>query len=206
MLSALVALAFLSILGGLVGVPYALGKFFHLPNFFEEWLAPVFAAGHAAAEHGEIHVAEYILMALSVSLAGFSIFLAIQLYVRRREIPARFVARYPRLYQLVLNKYYVDEIYQAVFVNNLLRLNRLMAAFDDKVIDGLVNLTGTITRITSKVSGFFDNTFVDGLVNLVATVIFFMGGRLRKIQTGRIQNYLYVAMAGVLIFMIWKMF
>jgi len=206
MLFALVVLALLSVVGGLVGIPYALGHFFHLPNYFEHWLEPVFTLGHGGTEaHGEVHAIEYFLMALSVSLAGLSIFAALLLYTKRKEIPDRFVARFPRLYRLVLNKYYVDEIYDALIVQNLLRLNNFLAAFDSIVIDGFVNLTGRITRAFAKVSGFVDNSFVDGTVNLVADATLGAGSQLKKLQTGRIQNYLYAVMAGVLVMMIWKL-
>ncbi|HKX12023.1 MAG TPA: NADH-quinone oxidoreductase subunit L [bacterium] len=207
MLFALVILAFLSVVGGLVGIPYALGHFLHIPNYFDNWLEPVFASGHgaAAAAHHEVHAIEYFLMAFSVFVAAVSIYAAIVLYTKRQQIPARFVAKYPRLYNLVQNKYYVDEIYQKVFVNNLLRLNNFMAGFDSKVIDGLVNLSATITKAFAKVTGFVDNFYVDGLVNLVSDTVIAAGGQLRKIQTGRIQNYLYAAMAGVLVLMIWKL-
>ncbi len=207
MLFALVVLAFLSVVGGLIGIPYALGHFAHIPNFFEHWLQPVFAGAHgAAAAHHEVHAIEYFLMALSVTVAGISIFLAINLYTKRQEIPRRFVEKYPRLYKLVLNKYYVDEIYQALVVRPLLALNEILAAFDQLVIDGFVNFLGKCTRALSTISGFFDKTFVDGAVNLVSDTTIAAGGQLRKIQTGRIQNYLYVAMAGVLVLMIWKLF
>lgn len=208
MLFALVVLAILSVFGGLVGIPYALGHFAHIPNFFEHWLEPVFASAHHAAGEGhhEVHAIEYFLMALSVSVAGISIFLAINLYTKRQEIPKRFVEKYPRLHKLVLNKYYVDEIYQALVVRPLLALNEILATFDQVVIDGFVNFIAKCVRALSIVSGFFDKSYVDGLVNLVSDTTLFAGGQLRKIQTGRIQNYLYVAMAGVLVLMIWKLF
>jgi len=208
MLFALVVLAILSIGGGLVGIPYALGHFFHIPNFFEAWLEPVFSAGREMAAHAEpaeVHPIEYFLMALSVSVAALSIFIGVLLYTKRQEIPKRFVERFPRLYRLVLNKYYVDEIYQALVVNNLLRLNEFLSAFDSIVIDGFVNFTSVAVRQFSKVMGFMDSTFVDGLVNLTANTVLFTGSQVRRLQTGRIQNYLYGAMAGVVLLMIWKM-
>jgi NADH-quinone oxidoreductase subunit L len=115
------------------------------------------------------------------------------------------VQRFPRLHRWVHDKYYVDELYQWLVVNNLLRLNNFMAAFDQIVIDGFVNLTGTIVRWISKITGFVDNFYVDGAVNLTANSMLFAGSQLRKVQTGRIQNYLYGAMAGVLVLMIWKL-
>jgi NADH-quinone oxidoreductase subunit L len=202
---ALVVLAILSVVGGLVGIPYALGHFIHVPNLFEGWLEPVFAHGEHAVHH-EVAVVEYFLMALSVGVALAAIGVAVYMYVKRKELPAGFVARFPRLYRWVHDKYYIDEFYQAVFVRNLLRINELMAAFDNKVIDGLVNFSAVVVRKLSDVSGFVDNTFVDGLVNLLADTVRFTGAQLRKVQTGLVQNYLYLAMAGVIVLMIWKLF
>ncbi|MDX1386653.1 MAG: NADH-quinone oxidoreductase subunit L, partial [bacterium] len=205
---ALVVLAILSVVGGFVGVPYALGHFVHLPNFFDEWLAPVFASGHGGAHgaHHDVPPVEYILMIKSLFIAiGFSL-LALYFYTKRKEIPDKFVAAFPRLYRWVHEKYYVDEFYQKVFVNNLLKLNEMLSWFDNKIVDGLVNFTARAIRSLSKVSGFSDNTFVDGLVNLIAKVVNAAGAKLRTVQTGLVQNYLYIAVAGVIALMIWKLF
>jgi NADH-quinone oxidoreductase subunit L len=201
---ALVILALLSVVGGLVGIPYALGHFFNAPNLFEGWLEPVFAHGEGAVHH-EVAAVEYFLMALSVGVALSAIGVAVYMYVKRKELPAAFVARFPRLYRWVHEKYYVDEFYQAVFVRGLLRINETMSMFDNKVVDGLVNFSALVVKKLSDVSGFFDNTFVDGLVNLLGNTVRFTGAQLRKAQTGFVQNYLYLAMAGVIVLMIWKL-
>ena len=204
---ALVVLALLSVVGGFVGIPYALGHFIHVPNLFEEWLAPVFAAAHGGAHeaHHEVPAIEYMLMVFSVAIALGASFFALYMYNKRKEWPARFTARFPRLYRLVYNKYYVDEIYQVVVVNNLLRINQLMSLFDQKVVDGLVNFAGSAVRFSSKVAGFTDNRWVDGMVNLVGNGVSYAGSKLRKAQTGLVQNYLYIAVAGVIALMIWRL-
>jgi NADH-quinone oxidoreductase subunit L len=173
---------------------------------FEGWLEPVFAAHGGHAAHHEVAVVEYFLMAFSVGVALFAIGVAVYMYVKRKELPAGFVARFPRLYRWVHDKYYIDEFYQAVFVRNLLRINNFMATFDNVVVDGLVNFVALVIRKLSDVSGFADNTFVDGLVNLLANTVRFSGAQLRKAQTGFVQNYLYLAVAGVIALMIWKLF
>ena len=101
-------------------------------------------------------------------------------------------------YRLVLDKYYVDELYDLVFVRGTLLLCRMAAWFDSHVIDGLVNLSAAIVRVWARVSGLFDLYVVDGLVNLVATVTQFVGRRVRNLQTGAITAYLYVVILGVL--------
>ncbi|MCB1214052.1 MAG: NADH-quinone oxidoreductase subunit L [Deltaproteobacteria bacterium] len=203
---ALSVLALLSVVGGFLGIPYALGHFFHVPNFFEHWLEPVL--NHGGGHHGGHHSVppiEYGLMIFSVAIALTASYLGYLFYTKRQDLPKKFVAKFPKLHALALNKYYVDEIYQALVVNNLLRLNNFLSAFDAKVVDGAVNAVGSVVRVYSRVMGFWDATFVDGLVNGVAQLVRQLGRALRKTQTGRIQNYLYVAMLGVVILMIWRM-
>ncbi|MCP5468753.1 MAG: NADH-quinone oxidoreductase subunit L, partial [Deltaproteobacteria bacterium] len=204
---ALVVLALLSVIGGFFGIPYALGFFVSdHPNLFENWLHPVLFHGHAVEAAHHIHVIEYALMAFSVCVALVAIYAAWVMYNKRQELPKAFVERFPRLHRLVLNKYYVDEIYQAVIVNNLLRLNEILAIFDQKVIDGFVNFCGAAVRMASKVFAFIDRDFVDGLVRFTGYSVRFTGSKLRRVQTGLVQNYLYVAAAGVMVLMLWKLF
>jgi len=69
------------------------------------------------------------------------------------------------------------------------------------VIDGAVNGSAWLTERTSALSGWIDNTFVDGAVNAVAGVTQGAGARLRRIQTGLVQQYLTFA-AGIMALMV----
>ncbi len=200
----LIILAFLSVCGGLLGIPEALGHLvgWEHSNLLESWLEPVFAGPHHEVEAG--HTMEYLLMIFSLGVALGGCYLGYTLYTRRQDIPERFVRRFPRLHRLVENKYYVDEIYQKFIVDNLLRLNQWLALFDQKVIDGIVNLTGSITKVGAFISGWFDRVFVDGLVNLSANLTLQGGRGLRLAQTGRIQDYLYVVVAISLLILFWR--
>jgi NADH-quinone oxidoreductase subunit L len=194
----LVVLAALAIVGGYIGLPLLWG----LPNLFEHWLEPVFegsAARILSAERG--HGAEWGLMLFSVVLAFAGFFVARSLYRdARSQLPARFLASENSLvrgtYKTVFNKYYVDEAYQAVFVDRSVQLARWLAWWDSRVIDGIVNLCGTIGRVFSMLQGWIDNNIVDGLVNLVGGGVARGGRSLRRIQTGRIQSYVYSLAAG----------
>jgi NADH-quinone oxidoreductase subunit L len=192
----LLILAALALVAGVLGVPHALGG----ANRFEQWLAPVMAAGHGAehAAHHDVQPIEYVLMLASIGIAAVGILIARAMYLTRTLSPD-VVAGVARggLYRLVYNKYYVDEIYEAVFVNGLLRLTRLSALFDQYVIDGLVNFSATLTRVISWLGGRFDQIVVDGAVNGVADVTGFVGGRVRRLQTGSINAYLYVIVIAV---------
>ena len=70
------------------------------------------------------------------------------------------------------------------------------------VIDGAVNLAATITVFGSWLSGLFDNYIVDGLVNAASLVTLDLGGRLRRLQTGSINGYLYGILAAVMVILL----
>jgi len=191
-----------SILAGYLGVPHSLGGPLGIPQLFERWLEPVtgprFLAEAAGAGGGDAGV-ELALMAVSVAVAAGGVVVAWLLYVRRRPDPATFSAALGGVpYRLVLNKWYVDEIYQAVFVEGTLRLAALAAWWDRWVIDGLVNGAAAVVRGVSAAAGLFDRWVVDGAVNVLADGTYFVGRRVRRIQTGAVNTYLYVIVLGVL--------
>ncbi len=194
----------LAVVGGYIGLPILWG----LPNAFEAWLEPVFAGSHhliRSAERG--HGAEWGLMLLSVVIALGGFFLARWLYRdARNPIPGRLLQSQNGLvrnfYRIVYNKYYVDEGYQATFVNGTVGFSRLSAWFDRTVIDGLVNLAGTAGRICSAIQGWIDYHLVDGAVNLVGSSSMRAGRSLRRVQTGRIQNYVFGLTAGAVVLVI----
>jgi NADH-quinone oxidoreductase subunit L len=146
---------------------------------------------------------EWGLMALSVviALVGFSI--AYSLYKdARSKVPAQFIQKYPGLHRVIFNKYYVDEFYQATFIRGTMVFSRWCDWFDRTVVDGFVNLSAFVTHQFSKLNGWHDNHIIDGAVNGIATVTGFFGQMIRKVQTGRIQTYLYVLLGGGLFLII----
>jgi len=180
----LMILAFLSVAGGYVGVPAVLGG----GNLVGEFLAPVFslsphkevtwrlvseawaATGEASHEAG----LEITLMVVSVIMALTGIFLSYLFHLKNPALAERFVERNPRLYRLVHNKYYVDEIYHFVFVRGLFRLG-------------------------DAAMGIVDNTLIEGTVNGTAKLLEGIGGRLRKIQTGYVQEYAFILVLGAIV-------
>jgi NADH-quinone oxidoreductase subunit L len=130
------------------------------------------------------------------------------------------------IWTLLRNKYYLDELYGVVIAQKegpagktgtvdsvrvqggwlILFANWLanvFAAFDKWVVDGLVNLAGAIGRVLSAISEWIDRTFVDGLVNQVGLFANDVGDALKLVQTGRVQNYLVVALTGATLFAFW---
>ena len=100
----------------------------------------------------------------------------------------------------------VYTLYDLVFVRGVLLLSRAAAWFDQHVIDGIVNLSAVTVREISRLGGFLDDLVVDGAVNAVANATYAVGGRVRRIQTGAINAYLYVVVLGVLggVFLWWS--
>jgi NADH-quinone oxidoreductase subunit L len=175
----LLVLALLSIVGGLVGVPAAIGGGAH----FAAWLAPV--VGHEVAGEGEHALAtlEIGLMGLSVLVALTGIVLAVIFYGRRTGRAERFVAAWPRLHQTVWNKYYVDEFNDAAVINPLKRV------------------------ATNFLWLFVDAAVIDGAVNGVAATAKQGGALFARLQSGRVHTYALAITIGAVVLlglMLWR--
>jgi NADH-quinone oxidoreductase subunit L len=196
----LVVLAALAVVAGFLGLPQA---FAANANAFEHWLAPVFAPLREPelAEGGVFsrHVWEWVLMAASVGVAVLGAFVAYVFYVLRPDLPGRVAAAAASAHRVLLDKYYVDEFYQAAVVRPLLAFERLCARFDLHVIDGLVDGVARFGRGASDYSGWVDATCVDGLVNGTAETVAEAGRQARRVQTGRLRGYLAYSVAGLLV-------
>jgi NADH-quinone oxidoreductase subunit L len=157
---ALVVLAAGSIVAGYIGLPHAVGH-----NVLGEWLKPAFLASNCGAPAAtgalagialeecmpgeepdkESHTGlELTLMGVSTVVAFAGIGLATFLWLRRRDIPARLAQQYSGLHRLLLNKYYVDEVYDATIVQPIKVVSEegLWRGMDVKVVDGTVNGAG----------------------------------------------------------------
>ncbi|MBI4490057.1 MAG: NADH-quinone oxidoreductase subunit L, partial [Deltaproteobacteria bacterium] len=198
MTTPLVLLALGSIAAGWIGLPAVLGG-----SRFAEWLEPVFG------KHHEVHASatlEEALMVLSVAVAALGFYLAYLLYYRRSLAPERFSSLIGGIpYLLSYNKYFVDEIYQFVFVRGTLLLARIGAWIDQYIIDFIVDGSAKTTAFISWFNGLFDNYVVDWIVNKVADSTFEAGDKFRKVQTGNINSYLYVILGAVVLAIIIKL-
>jgi NADH-quinone oxidoreductase subunit L len=194
----LVVLAIGALVAGWIGLPGVFGG-----SQFAHWLEPV--VGAHAAEHPD-HALELRLMALSVTVAALGFLLAYLMYYRRKIAPERFADLAGGFfYRLFNNKWYLDEIYQGVFVNGTLLLARIGSLFDQYVIDGIVNGSASLTRFVSWINGLFDNYIIDGIVNAIANITFWTGNSFRRIQTGNINNYLYGILIAIVVAIIVKL-
>jgi len=188
-----------SVLAGYIGLPEFIGG-----SHLDHWLAPIIH-GHGG-EHGHHSLAlELGLMGTSVLAAGVGVLIAALLYFYRTPSPHRMGDSAGFLSRVLYNKYYVDEVYQFLFVGGTLLLSRIGAAFDRYVIDTIVDGSAKLTTIVAWFNGLFDRYVVDMLVNAVANVTFAIGNNFRRIQTGNINTYLYVVIGAVVLVLFFKL-
>jgi NADH-quinone oxidoreductase subunit L len=191
-----------SVLAGWIGTP----KFWGLPEFFrgfETWLAPVFSepAVETATEKATESSMEVVLMLLSIGIAVAGILLARFLYLQRPEIPPRLSERYAFAHRTLSNKWYLDEIYDFLFVDGLCKKGGLLlGAFDRNVVDGGVNGAGWLTRFTATLSAAWDKWVVDGAVRFSSFTVKMLSYPVCLLQTGRVQAYAFFVVIGVLMF------
>ena len=192
----LIVLAFLSVVGGYVGIPMVRGGD-RIGEFLHPILLPL--GGTHTAVHEAAASTEALLMAASVAAAAIGLALAYVWYAKGQgAVPARIAARFPGVYRAVENKYYVDEAYDSVFVEGLAKGGgRFLWDFDATVVDGAVNGARHVTVGLSWLSSFFDQYVVDGLVNGVANTLQAGFRGFRRVQTGRVQNYALVMGGGL---------
>jgi NADH-quinone oxidoreductase subunit L len=193
----LVILAIGAVFGGIICLPH----WMPMSGLLERWLEPVVQTPHAVEEH--VHhlplSLELGLMTVSIVVALGGIFLATLIYLWRR-IPAETFSNLAGgvPYRTLLNKWYMDELYDATIVRGTLALTRLLAWFDRVIIDGIVNGAATVVRSVADLDGAFDHYVVDGAVNALANGTYAFGRTVKQIQTGAISAYLTVVVTGVL--------
>ena len=166
MLVPLVILAIFSIIAGYVGIPAALGGH----NNIE-----VFLGGEEAGESS----AEMILMLVSVAVAFGGMGLAYLFYIARPDLPDKVASSAHAMYTILVNKYYVDEVYNVTVVKPILRSSRefLWKFVDTGIIDGTVNAVGQVVRAT--------------------------GSGLKHMQTGYVRTYAGWILFGGVLFVVW---
>ena len=193
--SVLVMLAAGAVLASLLGLP---ASWTNRPPILEHFLEPSLPATVDFVEYP--HWVEWLFQFIGVSAGAIGWLFARALYLDGKSpVPAQLLERWKRAWTVVYNKYYLDEIYGATVVRGSLVFASILSWIDSRLVDGVVNLAGTITRLFANLDGAIDKYIVDGAVNLVADSTIAAGRGLRRVQTGRIQTYLYGALAGALV-------
>jgi len=160
--------------------------------------ASVHVAGHDTFAQA-MHAAHIPGLLISLVVAGAGIWLAYTMFRKGSISLEAWRESDSRLYRVLANKYYVDEFYQKTIIGFTFVVATIAAIFDKLVIDGIVNGVASISERFSMFSGKTDHRVVDGLVNGVADVTRGVGDRVRRVQTGRVQNYLVFAVLGAIV-------
>ncbi|HYW43056.1 MAG TPA: NADH-quinone oxidoreductase subunit L [Bryobacteraceae bacterium] len=203
----LTVLALGSVLAGWLAMPKPWIEALNLGEkvrVFEQWLAPSFAsAATEAAKEGEHGASlEWLLMGLSVAVAIAGIAVARYFYNTKPEIPDSLEHSFEPLHKVLYNKWYVDEIYDFLFVNGLAKGGgTVLGAFDRDVVDGGVNGAGWLTRFSSQVSMWWDTWIVDGAVRFSSFFVKMLSYPVCILQTGRVQAYAFFVVLGALAFL-----
>jgi NADH-quinone oxidoreductase subunit L len=173
----LIVLAVLSIVGGFIGIPEALGGHHWLANF----LAPVFAPSASKLEHKEaVASTEYLLMAASVVGALIALGYAYIRYVKNAHVPVADSEERAGPVSLSYHKFYIDEIYDWLIRKPLDALSVFFYKIVDlSAIDGIINGLGKLTVRSSK--------------------------GLRLLQSGNVGFYIFMMVAGIIAVLIFSL-
>ncbi|PIU00520.1 MAG: NADH-quinone oxidoreductase subunit L [Bdellovibrionales bacterium CG10_big_fil_rev_8_21_14_0_10_45_34] len=172
----LIVLGVLSVIGGWIGIPHVIGHSLHIPNILAHWLEPMVAAIPGLQEAKAWQ--EYLLMFVSVSLAGLSAWFAYVNYVKGAAFVKTFVAKFPRLHSLVYDKYRVDEAYDKAFVKPTVEVGK-----------------GLWTEV--------DVSFIDKITYKVSDWAISSGDGFRSFQSGSLQQYAMYIVLGLVVISSW---
>jgi NADH-quinone oxidoreductase subunit L len=164
----LVFLAVFSVLAGYVGLPVLFGGKADLFGRFLEGSVETVSHHLAVSTEGVL-----ILAATAAALMGIA--LAYVFYRRTPALPGRLVSRFPGLYRLLVRKYYIDEVYDAVAVRPLVRgAEKVYERFDLKVIDGALNGSAAATSLAGRGLNFLQSGLIRdyALAFLIGAIIF----------------------------------
>jgi len=182
----LYVLAALSVVGGVLGIPYALLPIGTNPNLLETWLEPVFSTASGLlgrVPQAVVHWEEYALMLVATAVSVLAIALAWRWFAQEGMAgERRFTERLGALHRLLWHKYYVDEATEKLIVEPTVQ---------------------TSERFLWRL---LDVRLIDGAVNGVAAGVRWVAERLRRMQTGIAQTYALTMLVGIVLLLSWLLF
>ena len=187
MIGPLMVLGLLSLAGGFIGFPPEHGG-------LHQFLAPV--AG-VAGEHevGTGLVLSLMMIATGIALFGWA--LAHYLYSMNITAPDRWAAKAQGVYTTLLHKYYVDELYDLLFVEPIKKLGQLLDWFDRVVVDGIVRGVAHIAELGAAGSTWVEKHLIYGGVNVVGYGNHLLAKQWRQLQSGMVHHYAAIIVAGL---------
>ena len=187
MVGPLMALGVLSVFGGFLGFPPEHG-------WLHGFLAPI--AG-AWAEHiaSPDVVLTLMMVATGIALLGWGV--AHYFYSVNLSAPDRLAAKFQAAYQTLLDKYYVDELYDRLFVEPTKKLGALLDWFDRTVIDGLVRGVAQMAEWGAGGSTWMEKYVVYSGLNVIGYGNHLIARQWRQLQSGLVHHYAAILVAGL---------
>lgn len=156
------------------------------------------------SHEGAIHVTA-TMTAFGTALAG--VLVAAAMYLWRIVSPDVIATLFRPVYSFLAGRWYFDELYHALFVLPALGIARFASWIDKSLIDGLINGLAWAARQLAGIDAWIDRTIVDGVVNATANAAWNAGLELKKLQTGRLRQYvMFIAVGTVALFVLASMF
>ncbi len=156
-------------------------------------------AEHASHAH-DVHVTASLV---AFATAATGVLLAAAMYVWRVISPAAVASALAPVYTFLSNRWYFDELYRFLFVKPVLALSSLVSGADKGLIDRFIDFLAWGARQVAGVDAWIDRTIIDGLVNRTAEVTWNAGLELKKVQTGRLRQYvMFIALGTVALFVL----
>ena len=202
--------ALFAVILGFLNLPHSLetlGKVFG-NDHFSKWIEPLLYQTNAP-EHGH-HAAPFIEYALmgwaTIFWAPSAMYLAWVIYKKDPSWSRAkaFITRFPKVFEWVNAKYYVDEFYEWALIAPIKRFSAQLWSFDTWVVDGMVNGAARFTLLWATLMNWVDEYLVDGAVDLTEYIVQETSSVFRSLQSGRVQHYAFVMFLGFLVFAFWK--
>jgi NADH-quinone oxidoreductase subunit L len=187
MVGPLMALGVLSIFGGLLGFPPEHG-------WLHGFLAPVAGAGAEHTASADL-VLTLMMVATGIALLGWGV--AHYFYSVDLSAPDRLAAKFQAAYQTLLDKYYVDELYDRLFVEPTKKLGELLDWFDRTVIDGLVRGVAQMAEMGAAGSTWMEKYVIYSGLNVIGYGNHRIARQWRQLQSGMVQHYAAILVAGL---------
>jgi NADH-quinone oxidoreductase subunit L len=174
----LMILAALSTIGGIFGVPESLGGSSQISKFLDSVFAP--AQMKLMSGEGASNSTQIMLMGITVLAVAVSIWYAYKKYMQNKEVPAADGVKVPAIQNLLYHKYYIDELYNAI-------------------------ITKPLDRLSGFTESIIESRFIDSIVNKTGTLTGWVSGKLRWLQSGNVDFYIFAMVVGIVMILFFKM-
>ncbi len=172
----LVILAILSTVGGFLGMPRIMSEH----HFLSQYLAPIFEFSDLKSEaKAPSEFAEYTIIIVAVVVLALIVLWAMNRYIKKASVPPADDKQTPALRNLIYNKYYIDELYDAIIV-------------------------APINWFGKQFNNIIEIQMIDGFVNSIGKTVIWGGKTLRLVQTGAIGFYIFVMVAGIIAILLYN--